>query len=431
MEVLASSISQNDFGNIKYIIENGGKINSVFSFTEKEIEKKKNIKKNKNTKIQTSNEFSFANNYTPLTLSIKFNLIEIVKLLIKKNVSLDSFDNYGNNPLILSIDISHFEIANLLIQKGAKVNVTDVNDNTPLRSALVKKNMEITKLLIQKGAKADYKPNIFKEAINCKDIKVLELLMKDIKNKLILKNALLDSISMGLEELTDILLKNDNLDVNHSNNNQTPLTVSISIGNYSLVKMLLKKGANVNYENEKPLSLAIKNKNFLMIDLLINYGARINNISILNQIIISNNEKLTNYLVENYVDLNAKNSEFPHIIFHLYKTKNYNLINRLIETKRLNLNSLDQHGNNILFYAVKEKDDKNLELFIKYGAKIHLNNGENKPAFKYIVGYNQKLKTVFLNSHKILLNHGKQFDEFDTNFDFLIKCHEKVVKFYL
>ena len=89
--------------------------------------------------------------------------IEIIKLLLEVGVdpnSREMTDNWNTTALHYVVRWNHLELAKLLISSGAEVNVRDKNDNTPLHYVDKTDSIEVVEFLIQSGAEVNAKNNI-------------------------------------------------------------------------------------------------------------------------------------------------------------------------------------------------------------------------------------------------------------------------------
>jgi ankyrin repeat protein len=124
--------------------------------------------------------------YTPLHTATAEGNIEIVKLLIRKEVNPNLTDWYRNTalhlaagrghteiveillvaqanrtaknnqrdtPLHLAADGGHLEVARMLIEAGADINAKDYRNQTPLKRAADRGRKEVAELLKEHGAK--------------------------------------------------------------------------------------------------------------------------------------------------------------------------------------------------------------------------------------------------------------------------------------
>lgn len=133
-------------------------------------------------------------------------------------------DDYGVTPLHLACEKGNLDAVKLLIQYDADVDFPDTRSDTPLVWALREKYVHISLQLVDAGA--------------------------DVRSKY-----------KGLFGMT-------------------PLHKAAELGDLNLVKLMLRKGAEVdatNYDFGTPIIVAVKNHNFEVVQELIRNGAELNN----------------------------------------------------------------------------------------------------------------------------------------------------------
>lgn len=180
---------------------------------------------------------------TPLEFACRSGNVAIVELLL----------DYGADPrlgLPLSFGLiqGSFEITQLLLSRGANVNDRNSEGQTPLELAVSSKNIPCIRILLESGAEFTSKSII--EAILTRSPQICRLIL-DRRPEL-----------------------------NFYSNRGSSLSLTISIGSFQMVQMLLEFGADPNLaspeENETPLILAVKLSNGDIVDLLLQFGAHIN-----------------------------------------------------------------------------------------------------------------------------------------------------------
>jgi len=90
-------------------------------------------------------------------------------------------------------------------------------------------------------------------------------------------SLLFSAIKNNNIKLIKFLLKK-NANINFQNKYTTPLMLAIKMKNIELVKILLKNGANINFQDKNlntPLILAIKMKNIELVKILLKNNADI------------------------------------------------------------------------------------------------------------------------------------------------------------
>lgn len=80
---------------------------------------------------------------TPLMLASKLNHYEIVELLLKKGVDVDSTNDEGKSALHIASAEGNDDIVYLLLQNDANVNLLDNNSKSPIHYAIKGEHMEV------------------------------------------------------------------------------------------------------------------------------------------------------------------------------------------------------------------------------------------------------------------------------------------------
>ena len=87
-----------------------------------------------------------------LHLAIKYNHVEIAKLLMKKAVNVSSANNVLQTPLHLAVILRRYEIIPCLLDYGANMNATNYSKSTPLQIATKHCLTEAMEILMKRGA---------------------------------------------------------------------------------------------------------------------------------------------------------------------------------------------------------------------------------------------------------------------------------------
>jgi ankyrin repeat protein len=168
------------------------------------------------------------------------------------------------------------ELVELLLESGANVNVQNADQETALMTAARSGYVKIMKLLLDAGAKTDlkdkeertaiftaasyFKPEGFKMLLECSDL--------SIKNKSGY-SLLFELVWNGSIESMKALLEiyDDKMDICKAMN------LAVHTDNIELVKLLLTKKPDINYQHEKtgdsPVMFAVKRSNAAMLSLLL------------------------------------------------------------------------------------------------------------------------------------------------------------------
>ena len=220
------------------------------------LEIRKIISDNENIDL---NIFDNQNNYF-IHYILLYDQIDILEIILKRNIRLDILDTDGRTILHIPIKFNYFISLEMLLNFNKKligISIIDIKDKlglTALHYCVILNNYECFKLLI----KFDADPYIRNSIGN----NVFHLALK-YNNKEILSN----------------LLDNNNLNF-LSLNNESLLQLAISNNNIDTINILLNKKINLNNQEKEygicALHLSIINNMVIVCDKLIKNGANIN-----------------------------------------------------------------------------------------------------------------------------------------------------------
>ena len=188
-------------------------------------------------------------------------------------------------------------------------DITDLiksGDNNQLEQ-LLKENPSITDNKTETGI------SILQYAVYCRNTEAIDLIMKYKKQNL----DIFEAVSIGDNLITNQLLsKNPYLLNSYSADGFTLLGLASYFGHYSLVKLLLEKGANPNIHSNNqfkvaPIHSACSISNYEIAELLINNGANVNSRQLqsytpLHSTAHNGKVELSKLLLKNGADVNAK-----------------------------------------------------------------------------------------------------------------------------
>lgn len=202
-------------------------------------------------------------------------------LLETHHVKLTGFNSYY---LMLAVENRQAEIIELLIKYDININVSN---GAALTKAVENNFLDIVKLLIQNGANV---------ALNrCAAIK------KSIENKHI--------------DIINYLIENN---VVNCYNNYIMYTAA-QVGNLEVVRNMIEKGANVNYDNDSILIKSIENNHIDVVNFVAETYVE-KDIRIPDKIIISNINNTNQYLIA-YVSEDQYELFDPELVKCLIKCK--------------------------------------------------------------------------------------------------------------
>lgn len=102
--------------------------------------------------IENGALFSRTSGYDEISIAVKNEDIEMVKLLLEKGVDANQVSENGVSLLHIAINNLDFDLANLLIHSGADLNQLYKNKIPTLQLAIKVDSLEITNLLLETGA---------------------------------------------------------------------------------------------------------------------------------------------------------------------------------------------------------------------------------------------------------------------------------------
>lgn len=225
---------------------------------------------------------------------VRNNDIEAVKALLKggADVNYQSDDMMGYTALGLTTNIEMMEV---LISAGADINHQDNRTGyTPLMNALNGCNNDVAKFLIKKGADINIKANDGATALilacGCSEEIAKQLLDKGADIHALTDRGMgvfTQCTSVGLRretvsyEFAEFLLEKG-ADIDEANTTDyyggyTPLFWAVMSNEEKLVNFLVEHGANVNAKSNKdktPLSIATEAGNTNIVEILKKAGAK-------------------------------------------------------------------------------------------------------------------------------------------------------------
>ncbi|ACE06350.1 hypothetical protein Aasi_0996 [Candidatus Amoebophilus asiaticus 5a2] len=222
-----------------------------------------------------------------LHAAIKNNMVELSKILIER-MSLEDLNKkgfYGRTPLHFASEKEDPEIAQKLIDRKVNINVQDIYDSTPLHWASASGSTETVKNLIDAGADITIKNEYGWTSLHWASIKgktaVVQILVSKLDaNQLCITDKRGNTpLHSALEnESIDIakILVDKNVDLNQQNNDGNGLLhLSILHGLTEIATVLIDKNVDIimpNKDVDTPLHLASKKGNTEIAEKLIKKG---------------------------------------------------------------------------------------------------------------------------------------------------------------
>jgi len=228
-----------------------------------------------------------------------------VEQLLAAGVNVGVKDDYGDTPLILAVKNNKTEIVKLLLARRADVNEKDSNGWSPLILSLFGNDTDLVKLLIEGGADLNAIGNHgwtvlhyaargqVKQGGQGGDEEISSLDYKDIVQRLLVKGAAINA---------------------KNSDGETPLLQAVDNGNTEVVELLLAQGADINAKDDlgrKPQHLV---ESISIAKLLLAGGIDVNAATDYKQTLLHvaasrNMTELVKILVKKGADINAKNDD--------------------------------------------------------------------------------------------------------------------------
>ena|GEM_PF-6264076 len=230
---------------------------------------------------------------TPLILAVEQKNEKAVKWLIKKGASLDELDRgpMGENALFKAVKNQDITMIKILLKAGASPN-PKTNTNI-LLTAIRGRNRKIVHMLKNAGASLDNKHPVFgvpliTAIILGKDEDAIELIEAGASLEIGTvgsNSALSSAIKHGKLELVRLMVKKGaDVTFRSANWGSSPLTSAAEAGNVEIAKVLISANAPIEgipEERKTPLIKAVEEGHVEMVKLLLRFGANVHDKRIL------------------------------------------------------------------------------------------------------------------------------------------------------
>ncbi|XP_063912691.1 ankyrin-3-like [Zophobas morio] len=256
----------------------------------------------------------------------------ITKLLIEKGIDVNLQNNNGMTALQVSCQSGNYENSLMLLECDALMNIRDNEDNNALHHAskLWEDNRDLLKLLIKKGIHIDAQ-NKYGET-------VLQLACLKGDQEI---------VEMALEHNASVNISNEGL------SNALHYASRSWWNNRDIIKLLIKKGIEVNAQNENgttSLQLACGNGDLEITKMLLEFGACIN-------IVDKQNHTALNYASK-------------------LSTDNRSIIKLLIK-KGINVSAESKNGTTALQFTCLNGVYENTKMLLDFGASVNIVDKSN------------------------------------------------------
>lgn len=302
---------------------------------------------------------------TALTFALKENFMNIVELLLANGAEVHKND-------LLYVNNSQ-KLAQLLIDHGANQKAINIGFNGAVQS----NRLEMVKFFLDKGAEINEKvwPHSVTAlglAIRAKNTKMENLLLSNGAS-LFMSGALL--YNNDLESVEKLLKAGMNPNCTPYSS-QDPLILAAYDGNYSLAKLLIKYGADINTQKSQPEG---------------DYGN-----TPLVHAALKNNLKLAKLLLQNGANPNVSGTSVD-ILHMLAKRNNSEMIELLLEYGAELEKTTYSEKDTPLMVAVKNRRKDAIKVFLKYKANILAINAKGESPLSWAKENNQEIYQLLQN----------------------------------
>jgi ankyrin repeat protein len=257
-------------------------------------------------------------------------------------------DNYGKNFLFYAaaLGIESESIIDTALKLGCNINSRSSDNQTIIMEVL----LAFMKLTPQEAKRRESLLKMIKKLIH----EEIDLSAIDDSGE----NALFITVRGKDLESTSILLEENQIDINHQNNqglSVLDIAVLEGISNLDMILVLMKYGANPNLKDKYNQSI---------IEKLIEIVLHLHNDKKINHEILPFIKDNGQYMVvlkeilqNSKVDLKQLNSQGKPLFFDTILYKNDNLF-KLLKPNGIDINQKDSDGNNIIYNLMHVADDK-------------------------------------------------------------------------
>ncbi|XP_057321936.1 ankyrin-1-like [Microplitis mediator] len=339
----------------------------------------------------------------PLEIAFDKKNIKIIEILIA--TGFDGSKTFDiNNSLHIAIIQNNYEKIKNLIENGVDINDTSYFKKTPLTVAAEENNKPVVELLLENGTKPEGAAIL--AAIKNNNLELFKILIDTGVNiPLSALVKLMDVIYTG-EYRKSLFPRGTN--VNRVNRDSGALQLPTSRNNEEFVKLLIKKGVDVNYKYEyrgSPLDIACRHNDLELVKILVEAGANVHisldEYSLIESAINHNNYQLVEYLVNHYTGANIT-CDYSAALICAVERKRIKIVELLIKNGA-NVDYMGLYYSSALLLSIKNCTSEITEILVKAGANTNMNLRNNTALIEAI-------KLTDYKMTKYLIENGADVD---------------------
>ncbi|XP_057326523.1 ankyrin-3-like [Microplitis mediator] len=390
---------------------------------------------------------------TPLHYAVINGDREVVNLLLDRGASIVAKNGDGRAPLHHAVEKQDIEMIELLLQRKAFINTRDDTGQSPLCIAAEKGNYQIVDILLKNGAFPNFLHTVLYGPTNTPLHLAVDSGRKDIAELLVTAGAIADvressgwtplhvAVQKNNEEIAEMLLSfgaDPNVECDQEpTEGYTALHFACDLGNQGMIQVLLDDSrTNVNAltkARKSALDFAISKGFQSIIIKLLDRGSNIFidgsvRKTILDLAVERGYKKIVEHIIQHCVDYSTGSSIYSNVVdpdddckskkklkiklgytfkdtldrmvFHLLYVaidKNHwdiaeSFLKYSISINKIS-NLITSKGFTLLHKAIKNKQEKIVDLLIKYGADVSAKDEDGKTPLSFAIENDNALLT--------------------------------------